>query len=479
VSLTAIGFVVIFLLCLGLAFARHPAFGLYAYLWVFYNHPPHRWWGVDLPDLRWSLIAALVTLIAVALKPKMVSRPHWANNWGARFLGIFVAWLWIQSMWALDFNLHLVTVILFTKFILLFYLMYQCLSDREQFENFCFLHVLGCFIFGWVAYMTPYGSFEQGRLEGVGGPGLDAANTFAMHMATGLPFAGFLLFTCSGIKRWIIFLSIPFILNGVFLAGSRGAIVGLMGAGLVSLYLCPKIHRKYLYLIGVLGAILLMMLVNVNFLERMEMITGKASQEMTRRTGATEDGSAMSRIIILKGGWNMFLDYPSGVGSDGHEILSFDERYLPPSALSGRHGRAAHNTFMKLLVEHGVLGGLLFIAMGIWITLTLWRLKRLDRIGLPMSLGFYRAAIGGSLAVHFVSGQFASYLRPEVGVWLIGLLVLLSQYSYQSLREKGEHSSMENERGSVRPRVKNGNGKAPVLVGRRVRGGPNKMIERT
>ena len=465
-SFTGLGFLGIFFLCLGLAFARHPAFGLYAYLWAFYNHPPLRWWGVDLPDWRWSLIAALVTLIAIALKPKTVSRPHWANNWGARFLAIFVAWIWIQSMWAVDSNGHLEGSILFTKYVLLFYLMYQCLSDRQQFENFCFVHVIGCFIFGWVGYMTPWETFDAGRLENVGGPGVKDANTFSMHMVGGMAMAGFLLFTCSGIRRWMILLCIPFILNGLILASSRGAIVGLMSAGLVSLYLCPKIHRKYLYLLGILGAGLFMFLANDVFLERMETITGKAQEDDMLRTGETKDKSAMSRIMILKGGWKMFLDYPLGVGFEDHKALSSNERYLPPEALSYSGQRSSHNTFMTLLVEHGILGGLLYMAMGIWITFTLWGLKRLDRIGLPISLGFYRAAIGGSLAAHFVSGQFTSFLRAEIGVWMMVLLVLLTQYSYQSLREKSEHSSMENERRSVRPHVKNRKGKAPVLVGR-------------
>src|SRR5262245_28767941 len=64
VPLTAIAFAGVFALALVLAFVRHPIFGLGAYLLAFFNHPPDRWWGQSLPDLRWSLLAAAVTLVA-------------------------------------------------------------------------------------------------------------------------------------------------------------------------------------------------------------------------------------------------------------------------------------------------------------------------------------------------------------------------------------------------------------------------------
>jgi hypothetical protein len=66
-SLTAIGFVLVFVAAIGLSLIRHPIYGLFAYMWAFYNNPVSRWWGQDLPDLRWSLSAAIVTLVSVGL----------------------------------------------------------------------------------------------------------------------------------------------------------------------------------------------------------------------------------------------------------------------------------------------------------------------------------------------------------------------------------------------------------------------------
>ena len=69
-SLTAIAFLAAYFGCLFRAFSKDPKWGLYAYLLAFYAHPVGRWWGQSLPDLRWSFLAALVTLVAVFFSKK-------------------------------------------------------------------------------------------------------------------------------------------------------------------------------------------------------------------------------------------------------------------------------------------------------------------------------------------------------------------------------------------------------------------------
>ena len=101
-SLTTIGFLGIFIIFLAFAFIRGPVYGLLAYLWVFCNFPPERWWGTELPDLRWSLIAAVITLFATILKKSRSTRQPWYANWGLRILLLFTVWMWVQSLWALD-----------------------------------------------------------------------------------------------------------------------------------------------------------------------------------------------------------------------------------------------------------------------------------------------------------------------------------------------------------------------------------------
>jgi hypothetical protein len=83
------------------ALARHPVYGLMTYVGVFYLHPPSRWWGQALPDLRWSLLAALVTLIATMVHRKQVDPVPLFHHKVMMGLLLFVVWIAIQTGWAM------------------------------------------------------------------------------------------------------------------------------------------------------------------------------------------------------------------------------------------------------------------------------------------------------------------------------------------------------------------------------------------
>ena len=81
-SLTGIGFLAVYGLGLLLSF-KHPLFGLFSYMWAFYNDPVARWWGEGLPDLRWSLVSAVVTTVAVLLRHQ-ADESSSGNGWAKR-----------------------------------------------------------------------------------------------------------------------------------------------------------------------------------------------------------------------------------------------------------------------------------------------------------------------------------------------------------------------------------------------------------
>src|SRR6188768_2255398 len=105
----ATAFVLFCLVCTVLAFVRHPIYGLYLYLGVTYVFPPARWWGALLgADLRWSLMAAVVTVLAVLFHfGKLRPKPVWLTNVPAIVLVLYAAWMWIQYPFAVDTDVHL------------------------------------------------------------------------------------------------------------------------------------------------------------------------------------------------------------------------------------------------------------------------------------------------------------------------------------------------------------------------------------
>jgi hypothetical protein len=422
-SLTGLAFAAAFFGAMGLALFRHPLFGLYAYVAVFYLHPPSRWWGEALPDLRWALFAAAVTSLATLRLPRDPTRGSWMSTAAAKLLLAYTLWLWIQLAWALDRTEQMDICILFTKYIILFYLIYRLIDTPQKITHFLMAHIVGCAYLGWLAYNARI----SGRLEGVGGPGIDEANALAMQMGTGVAVAAMLLLGSRGWVRWVCLAAMPFLLNTMVLAGSRGAFVALLASGIALWYLKPLKHRKLFYAYAVLGVILFGMLASSVFLTRVETITAVTQQD------AEVDRSTDTRLVLIKAQWEMAKHYPFGAGHRGTAVLSpkyIDPFYLARSRVEGKTvagQRSSHNTFMSALVEQGIPGAVMWLWLWLWVAVTLRRSREQSTDPDATERAMLAAAIGGGLAMVFVAGQFVDYLKVEIQVWLLVLLASLMQ----------------------------------------------------
>jgi O-antigen ligase len=417
-SLTGLAFLIVFVAVMGLALFRHPLFGLYGYVALFYLHPPSRWWGEMLPDIRWSLLAAGITLIASLRLPSDRTRRSWISTTPAKILIAYTIWMAIQSAWALDREQHVEAIVLFGKYVVLYYLVYRLIDTEDKVRDFLMVHVVGTFYFGYLAYSMEV----SGRLEGVGGPGVDESNALAMQMATAVAVAAMLLLAEKGWRRWMCVAAMPFLLNAIVLAGSRGAFLALIFCGIVLWRLKPDAYRRWFYWYAGLGLILLVILAHEPFWERVQTIRTAvdAREEL--------DTSALSRLELFDAQWRMFRAHPLGTGHRGTEVLSvyyLEEKYLSVNPDGTRATRSSHNTFMTALVEQGVPGVVLFVALWLWVYRTLVQVKRDTVDGLSRMAG-YSAALGGALTVVFVAGWFVDYLKAEVQVWLFALVASLA-----------------------------------------------------
>ena len=395
-----------------------------SYVLVFYVSPGEAWWSAEVPDLRWSLLAAVVTITAVIRYPAPSDRPPWHKTPFARWLAVITLWLWVQTLWALDIDNHVFLASLFSKYLLLYAALYTCLSEPRNVRQFYFAHILGCFLWGYIAYQSP----GSGRLETIG-TGDVAGSAFAsMQIGTGIIFAGFAFLGASGIHRWLAFSSIPFMLNAIVLMATRGAFVGLLGGALAAVFFAPRSKRYAVILSIAISPILLTMLANDLFWSRMFTILPSGNS-------AVMEASADSRFGIAKANLEMFLDHPMGVGHRGNEILS--PTYMPPSLLTEKGNtqvRSAHNTFMAILVDHGAVGLFLFLMLHLSIFRSLLRLKLLPSSGLDTEFSFYAAALGTAWVVYWGNAQFANFTKSEVIIWIAVLASALEWMMQSSLR---------------------------------------------
>lgn len=407
-SLSLILFV-IFVVAAVIAALVRPKYGLYAYTLMFYIHPPSRWWGEILPDLRWSLIFAGLTLVSAVIHRQLANKSQ-VRDKTLRYWFLFVVWVWVTSAWAIDVERQSFIAELFAKYLLLWWLMTRVLTTPEELKEFLMVHVMGCFYLGYIAFTSHSG----GRLEGVGGPGIDDANTLGMQCAAALVVAGVLSMTEKGWIRWVSFASIPFILNTVILAGSRGAFVAILACGLYMFWVKPKSLRGPFLAYGMLGIVAFLFLVNEEFLDR--IVTLGATVDETQEV----DGSSQSRLVVIEAQLEMAKNHALGLGHKG--TLALSDEYIPAEYHTKEGaGRASHNTYMSFLVDQGIPGAILF-AMILFSAFSV--LRRARAAGNPQLRGPI-LAIAGSLALLLVAGLASNFQKAEVMYWMLALTSVL------------------------------------------------------
>jgi hypothetical protein len=432
-SLTGAAFLLVYLALLTLAVVRDARFGLYTYLALVYLHPPSRWWGEMLPDLRWALVAAVVTLLATLRLPPDKTLPSWHHSTPARLLIVFTIWIWIQNLWALARPEHLDLSILFTKYLVLIYLIHRLVTTQREVGNFLLAHVIGCAYLGWLTLSAP----AAGRLEGVGGPGIDEANALGMFVATGAICAGVLILAERGWRRWVCVLALPLLGNTLVQSESRSATLGLLAGGLTLLLLLPKGYRLKSFAAGVAGLVVLAAMAPPVYWERLTTMKAAVNEEIEM------DTSAESRMVIIEAQWRMWQAYPMGSGHRGTAVLSplyLDEAWLTRSHPDDTAARSSHNTMMSALAEQGVVGFVVFSWFGLWLLGSVLAVRRLTAAGGSVDARFalYAAGAAGSLAVVFTAGLFVDYLKTEVQIWMFVLLATLLTVRRLQLKSKAE-----------------------------------------
>ena len=428
----------VFLLCffggLGWALVRNPVFGLYTYVAVFYLNPPSRWWGQFLPDLRWSMLAAAVTIVAALRYRSDVQQASWISNTPAKLLIAYTIWLWIQTPWALDSVQHNEAAWMFTKYLAVSYVVYHLVDTPQKAKSLLLVHLAGCLYLGLLAY----GSNVSGRLDGVGGPGIDDSNTLGMQMSTGLVAAAMLMLVDR--RWWWAFCGVAavFAANTLVLTGSRGAFVALVAGGLVLTYLHPKAYHKKFVVYASIAILGFGALASQQFWERMNTLNAVVDKDQEL------ESSAESRIVMAKAQLQMAAKYPFGNGHRGSEVLS--AQYLDKKWLSSDGGRSSHNTFLTALVEQGIPGAILYLGFVVWGWRSIRRLRQMSRIAELETLTAYGAVAAAGLTVVLVAGIFEDLLKTEVQIWLAALLCSIFQMSSVAVQRATATGLVTNRR---------------------------------
>jgi O-antigen ligase len=417
--LTAILFLAGFSLGCLFAFTRHPIYGLLAYIGTIYVEPTGQWWGQGgFQSIRWVFVAAGVTLVAMMVHKRETPGPRLARSglvWG---VVCYILWIIVQKMWALDQDEHQELLVTWLKFFLVMIMICKCVDSEKHLRAFLWTHVGGCFFLGYIA-TTQY---TGGRFEGFGASGLAEANAGALYLVTGVLIAAALILTEKAWLRAVLVVMTLTIMNGVVTTQSRSGFLAVCAGGIMFNLLTPKKFRTGVRVISVIGALLFLLVTKPDYWQRMDTIKYEGADVEGVDTGG-------GRLEIIAAQWKMFRLHPFGCGHMCTTVLSPD--FLEVRFLSYGTQRASHNTFMSMLVDHGIPGGILYIAMVLWTFSKLYRLVRQSR-GSEAYLATILPGVVGVMTAIIVGDVFVQYPKLELRVWFLSLVVVLMHLHSQA-----------------------------------------------
>jgi O-antigen ligase len=218
------------------------------------------------------------------------------------------------------------------------------------------------------AYITAFGTIMVFRRSGSDAARFAAGgadpNDLAMILALGLPMAWYLGMTYRRpLLRWVCRAYLPIALLAIALTGSRGGML----AGLTALLIVPLAMTLSP---GRLATAIAMLVVSGTL--AMVYVPDKIVERLATTGGEVEDLSLGGRVKLWKAGIRAFGQHPvTGVGVSGFKTA------VDP--LLGTTTQVAHNSFVSVLVEEGVVGFVLYMMMFVAVFLAVLDLPRMER----------------------------------------------------------------------------------------------------
>jgi len=332
-----------------------PFWAIFLYYSLAVLRPQAVWeWALSstaVRDVRWSLIAAIVSAAAIflnlsSLRHRIVQK---------RFMIIIVLFgACLGGSYYFAINHEVAGHYGWEYFKILIMLFMACYVVTERWH----VRYLGWMIFVCLIYLV----YEVNMLYVVrrrldiyhtGFGGLDN-NGAALLLGMVIPFCYCLFYAERRWWRWGFLLCIPPALHAVMLTYSRGAMLSVLVVGTAMLLWMARRHLVSTLVIGVLlGGVVL----------------GLAGPQVRHRFSTISDntpGSSQdSRFRSWRAGWNIAKDYPIfGAGLRNSNLLS-------KAYGADIEGRTIHNVYIQIAADAGFPAAFLFVSL---VLVTLWHL---------------------------------------------------------------------------------------------------------
>jgi len=275
---------------------------------------------------------------------------------------LFVMMAGLSFLWSLSPEETLIEAFSYVQLLAMVWLIWELAPDLRKQMHLMRAYVLGTFVSA-IDTVYLFLAHQESAYQRYAGAKLDA-NDLGLIMALSVPMSYYLLIHNKGWIVWVCRLQLILAGITILLTASRGAslatAVGLTIVPLTQARLSGR-QRVALLLTIVLLISGALYFVPATSWERLATLPTEFTQ-----------GTLTGRTIIWKAGWEIFRSHPFfGIGANAFRLVV--SRVLTDPIHLGEADPAppAHNTFLSVLVEQGVLGFAVFCALLIALAVSL------------------------------------------------------------------------------------------------------------
>jgi O-antigen ligase len=326
-------------------------------------------------------------------------------------LVLFLTWAVLSASWAENPGRSLDTASRYFQNMILFLIVYTAVRERKHATWVAWAWLAGA-TFATVPAMLNPPTYEDDLTVRISGT-IGDPNELAALLVAGTVFAGVLaVITKEAALRVAAGSAVVLFLAGIVYTVSRGGLVALFVALMAACLLAGRWRGRTL-VVAALG-LMTMVIYFASF----------AGLDARDRVTTLEGGSG--RADIWKVGWRMVEDEPiHGIGSGNFPVSSI-HYLLQPGVLERDEfiidtPKVAHNTYLQILAELGIVGLALFLTiLGFAVSCALkaahWFGRHGDTDMELVARGMVVALVGILAADFFISEQFGKQLWLLLGL---------------------------------------------------------------
>ena len=312
---------------------------------------------------------------------------------------LFIVWNFLTYFWSIHPPRTFSRIITFTQLLAMVWLIWELCKTKKDGLLIMQAYILGAYVAITDMLLTYFtGQADSFRIAATG----FNPNWLAISLAVGIPIAWNLMFKFQSKILYVInMLYPPLALFCVILTASRGGLVAaLVGSSIIpiSFFLFGR-NPKYGIALSIIVVLAFIPLFATDTFSNLEQNIAR----LTETTDMVLEGRMTGREVIWEAGFKVLRENTViGVGSGG-----FNQSIEP---ILG-HARAAHNAYLAVLVDTGIIGFLLFI------TIIFLAIK--PNISLPMDDRLFYVILSMTLLVGFIPAN----LEANKVTWLVFALL--------------------------------------------------------